>query len=78
MATRSSEMAVRTRDKVVSDPDILGGVPVIRGTRVPIYVILENLEAGHTIDRILRDYPSLTRGSVREAIHYAAELCGAT
>jgi uncharacterized protein (DUF433 family) len=62
---------------VISEPDIMGGVPVIRGTRIPVYVILENLEQGHSYEDILQDYPSLDRESIRGAIHYAAELCGA-
>ncbi len=62
---------------VVQDPQIMGGLPVVCGTRVPVYVILEQLEAGKAVEEILRDYPSLTAGSVRAAIHYAAELCGA-
>lgn len=62
---------------IVSDPDTMGGVPVVRGTRVPVYVVLEHLESGRTIEQILRDYPSLSSEGVRAAIHYAAELCGA-
>lgn len=65
---------VQVAKDIIRDPKIMGGVPVVRGTRVPVYVILENLEAGHSIDEILRDYPSLTRETIRSAIHFAAEL----
>jgi uncharacterized protein (DUF433 family) len=65
------------KSTVISDPETMGGVPIICGTRVPVYVILENLEAGLTAAQILDDYPSLTEESIRAAIHYAAEKCGA-
>ncbi len=70
-------MVQETANKVISDLDIMGGVPVIEGTRIPVYVILENLEAGHSVEDILRDYPALTLEGIRAAIHYAADLCGA-
>lgn len=64
-------------EQIVQDPAIMGGVPVVRGTRVPVYVILESMESGYSQEDILRDYPSLTPDSIRAAIHFAAELCGA-
>lgn len=51
-----------TRDHAVtSDPEVLGGRPVFRGTRVPIEVLFENLQDGMSIDQILEAYPSLNR-----------------
>ena len=46
---------------IVRDPDILGGRPVFRGTRVPIDVLFENLEDGLSIEEIAQSYPSLVR-----------------
>lgn len=46
---------------VVKDPDILGGEPVFRGTRVPFKVLTDYLEAGDTLDEFLEQYPSVTR-----------------
>jgi uncharacterized protein (DUF433 family) len=43
------------------DPEVLGGTPVFVGTRVPIRVLLEHLEAGARIDDFLDDYPSVSR-----------------
>jgi len=60
--------------EIISDPETMGGVPVVRGTRIPVYIILENLEAGHTFEEILMDYPSLTRETIQAAIHWASEL----
>ena len=62
---------------IVSDSEIRGGEPVIAGTRVPVRLILENLEAGHTFDEILENYPSLTRETIQAALHWAAELTDA-
>ena len=70
-------MAGPSDEFIATDPHTMGGVPVVRGTRVPVYVILEHLEAGRSIRDIVQDYPSLTPDAIRAAIHYAAELCGA-
>ena len=46
---------------IMRDPEILGGRPVFRGTRVPVEVLFENLEDGLTIDEIVESYPSLNK-----------------
>jgi len=51
-------------DVIVSDPEILGGRRVFRGTRVPVEVLFENLEDGLSIDEIIASYPSLNREDV--------------
>lgn len=49
-------------DKLIdSNPDILGGTPVFRGTRVPVRILMEHLEAGDRLDEFLDDYPTVTR-----------------
>ena len=47
--------------RVISDPEILGGTPVFIGTRVPIRIIFEHLEAGDSLDFFLEDFPSVSR-----------------
>ena len=47
--------------RVVSDPEILGGTPVFAGTRVPVRVLFEHLEAGDSIETFLQDFPSVSR-----------------
>lgn len=47
--------------RVVSDPDILGGTPVVLGTRVPVRVLFEHLEAGDPLEMFLEDFPSVSR-----------------
>lgn len=47
--------------RVVSDPDILDGTPVFLGTRVPVRVLFEHLEAGDPLEVFLEDFPSVSR-----------------
>ncbi len=47
--------------RVVSDPEILGGTPVFIGTRVPVRIIFEHLEAGDSLAVFLEDFPSVSR-----------------
>ena len=49
---------------IVRDPEILGGRPVFRGTRVPVEVLFENLEDGLSINDIIEAYPSLNKEDV--------------
>jgi uncharacterized protein (DUF433 family) len=46
---------------VVSDPEILGGTPVFIGTRVPVRILFEHLEAGDALEVFLEDFPSVSR-----------------
>ncbi|WP_029520709.1 DUF433 domain-containing protein [Persephonella sp. IF05-L8] len=55
------------------NPEILGGKPIFKGTRIPVYLILDFLSAGETIDNILENYPQLSKEAVLEAIKYASE-----
>ncbi len=47
--------------RVISDPEILGGTPVFIGTRVPVRIIFEHLEAGDSLDVFLQDFPTVSR-----------------
>lgn len=46
---------------IESDPDILSGVAVFAGTRVPVRILIEHVEAGDRLDEFLEDYPSVSR-----------------
>ncbi len=59
--------------KIVFDPKILGGKPIIKGTRISVEFILELLSSGMGIDEILEEYPHLKKEDVLEAISYAAQ-----
>lgn len=65
-------------DRIIVDPEIVHGKPVIRGTRVTVQVILELLAAGETIDGLLSEYDELTRDDVLAALEYAASIAGGT
>lgn len=62
------------RDMVVEDPEILGGTPVIRGTRIPANYIAASVKAGDTYERIREAYPALDDHSIDLAVFY----CDAT
>ena len=47
--------------RVISDPEILGGTPVFAGTRVPVRILFEHLEAGDSLEVFLDDFPSVSR-----------------
>lgn len=53
-------------------PDICGGQPVVRGTRVPLRTVLASLAEGATIEEIVADFPTLTADQVRAVIAFAA------
>jgi uncharacterized protein (DUF433 family) len=56
---------------IVVDPEIMGGTPVIRGTRMTVYAILGRVEHGDSIEDILSEYPNLAREPIEAAIIYA-------
>ncbi|HMB54703.1 MAG TPA: DUF433 domain-containing protein [Thermoanaerobaculia bacterium] len=56
---------------VHSDPEILSGTPVFRGTRVPFRALLDYLEGGHTLDGFLDDFPTVTRDQAVAALEKA-------
>ena len=65
---------MRWQDYIVVDPTICHGKACVKGTRIMVSVILDNLAAGLSADAVLHSYPSLNREAVQAAIIYAAEL----
>ena len=61
-------------DRISRDPAVCHGKPCIRGTRIMVSVVLDNLAAGLTPDEIVAEYPPLTLADVRAAMAYAADL----
>ena len=57
-------MTAAKQSLITSTPDILGGTPVFRGTRVPVQTLIEYLEGGQTIDEFLDGFPTVTREQV--------------
>ena len=62
-----------TFDRVTVDPDLMGGVPTIRGLRIPVATVVSMVADGMTVDEICADLPDLSPADVTEALHYAAE-----
>lgn len=60
--------------RIASDPQVCHGKPCVRGTRIMVSVILDNLAEGLSPDEIVAEYPPLTLDDVRAAIAYAAML----
>jgi uncharacterized protein (DUF433 family) len=65
---------VRWQDRISVDPAICHGQACIRGTRIPVAVVLANLAAGLTREELVRSYPSLTPEAIQAALAYAADL----
>jgi uncharacterized protein (DUF433 family) len=59
---------------IIKDPDILGGVPVFRETRVPFQALLDYIEGGQTLDEFLGDFPTVSREAAIAALEEAKAL----
>jgi uncharacterized protein (DUF433 family) len=64
-------MATVSENVIIKDPNILGGEPVFRGTRVPFKVLTDYLGGGDTLDQFLEEYPSVSRELAIAAIEEA-------
>jgi len=62
------------KNRIISDPNILRGKPVIKGTRIPVELILKKLGEGMSIEELLEAYPNLTREDILAAISYSADV----
>jgi len=60
-------------DVIQRDPEILGGTPVFRNTRVPVQTLFDHLEAGDNLDAFLADFPSVPRDLAVAVIELARE-----
>jgi uncharacterized protein (DUF433 family) len=60
-------------ERIEINPEIMRGKPVIRGTRIPVEVVLRKLGAGMTVDAILADHPRLTRDDIMASQAFAAD-----
>ncbi len=65
-------------DLIVSNPKVMVGKPVIRGTRITVELILEKFAAGLTEEQLLRAHPHITREGIRAALAFAAEALQAS
>jgi uncharacterized protein (DUF433 family) len=73
-----NQSAHRASPIVNSDPEILGGTPVFVGTRVPLRNLIDYLEAGHSLDVFLDDFPSVSHDQAIAALEAAHEVLTAS
>lgn len=64
------------RDRIIIDPAICNGRPVVKGTRISAQTVMEFLAAGDSVDDVLQEYPSLTREDVLACMEWASRLMG--
>ena len=62
-------------ERISSNPDICRGKPCIKGTRIPVYMVISLIAQGEKLENILKDYPSLTPEDIKSSLFYAARLC---
>lgn len=67
-------MSVDWREHIVSTPDVLRGKPRIKGTRIPVSLILGYLAAGNTLEEIIKEFQDLTKEQIAACLDYAREL----
>ena len=67
-------MAVDWKKHIVSDPEILRGKPRLKGTRIPVGVVLGYLAAGKTAEEIIAEFPDITGEQIAACLDYAREL----
>ena len=65
-------MHSRQKGIIISDPNILNGKPIVKGTRISVALILQNIATGMTKKDILRGYPTLTKEGLDAALDFAA------
>ncbi|MEM2930411.1 MAG: DUF433 domain-containing protein [Thermoproteota archaeon] len=67
-------MAEEWRKRIVVDPGVLAGKPVVKGTRLSVEFVLELLANGWAVETILENYPQLKREDIAAVLKYAAEI----
>jgi uncharacterized protein (DUF433 family)/predicted nuclease of predicted toxin-antitoxin system len=60
-------------DRIAIDPEVVSGKPVIKGTRIPVYLVIELLASGITEKEILEQYPTLSKEDIKAALLYASK-----
>jgi len=62
------------KDRIISEPNICGGEPCIKGTRIPVHIILSHLAAGDDFNTILKNFPRITIEDIKACLEYASYL----
>ena len=61
-------------ERIISDPQICGGEPCIKGTRIPVHVILSHLAAGDDYEIILKQFPRISKEDISACLEFASYL----
>ncbi len=61
-------------ERIISDPGMCGGDPVVKGTRIPVWIVLEALEVTPDRTELFADYPELTEEDIQAALSYAQDV----
>ena len=61
-------------ERITTNPEILAGKPIIKGTRISVELVLEMLSSGMSINEILKEYPHLRREEILAAVAYAVKI----
>ncbi len=67
-------MNVNWKIHIVNSPDVISGKPRIKGTRIPVSLILGYLAAGDSVDKIIQEYPDLNKEQIAACLDYARDL----
>ena len=74
MSTKTSPRNIELNEHVLTDPEILGGETVFRGTRVPVISLFEHLESDCSLEEFLENFPSVSREAALAVLVSAQEL----
>jgi uncharacterized protein (DUF433 family) len=69
----AAENTIASAERIVVDPEVLAGKPVVKGTRIPVYLILNLIGRGYDFDRIVQAYPVLSKEDVKAAVKYSED-----
>ena len=72
--SRSTVRGMNWRERITSDPGILRGKPCIKGTRIPVALILGYVAIGKTQDEITSEFPDINAADIAACLHYARDL----
>lgn len=67
-------MQIHWKDHIISTPNVLRGKPRIKGTRIPVSLILGYLAAGYSPEDIIKEFPDLTKEQIAACLDYARDL----
>jgi uncharacterized protein (DUF433 family) len=68
------EFVMNWQERIIIDPEILVGKPVVKGSRLAVEFIIDLLAKGWSEDEILRNYPGLSQEDIRACLSYASEI----